>query len=218
MNKPAIAAGFALLLFLACSSAAAVRAQDQAPAYGANLLQNGDAEQDFGASDASKVVKPSGWEATDQFSVVQYGAKGEFPDHSAPGTIGGELNFFAGGMAPVSTATQKISLAPFSAAIDAGGVRYTLSGKLGGYGSREDNAAVSVTFADAGGAPLGSATIGPATAAQRLYNTAFLNLEQSGDVPKGARSATVKIVLTRVGDGYNHAFADVVSLVLAKAS
>lgn len=190
-------------------------AQTPAPSLGSNLLVNGDAEANFGSTDATRVVKPSGWETTGDFSVVQYGANGDFPDASTPGSTNGELEFFAGGNAPVSTAVQTVSLAPFAAQIDGGKIEYALSGKLGGFGAVDDGAAVSLTFLDGSGKTLASDGIGPVNAQQRLLNTAFLNEQAGGSVPKGARSAIVKIVLTRAGsDGYNHGFADVVSLVL----
>ena len=52
----------------------------------------------------------------------------------------------------------------------------------------------------------------------RLLHTAFSNQQAGRSVPKGARSAVVKIVRTRAGsDGYNHGFADVTSLVLRES-
>ncbi|MBV8284983.1 MAG: hypothetical protein JO175_10080, partial [Candidatus Eremiobacteraeota bacterium] len=111
---------FVLLVAAGCVSAPPARAQTDAAPYGTNLITNGDAESDFGADDASTVVKPTGWTTTGAFSVVRYGAKGDFPDISTPGSGGGEQNFFAGGNAAVSTATQTISLTPFATEIDAG--------------------------------------------------------------------------------------------------
>jgi|SRR5579862_2069649 len=189
-------------------------AQTPSLAYETNLIQNGDAESDFGADDATSTVKPTEWITSGAFSAVKYGAKGEFPDASTPGSTGGELNFFAGGNAPVSTATQRISLAKFADDIDAGRVHYRLAGKLGGWGSLEDSAKVSVSFEDASNKVLDTGTIGPVGAGQRLLNTAFVFQEQSGNVPAGARSSLVTIVFTRKGDGYNHGFADQLSLSL----
>jgi hypothetical protein len=184
------------------------------PPFGTNLLVNGDAEANFGAKDATRIVKASAWQTTGDFTVVQYGARGEFPDNATPGSTGGELEFFAGGNVALSTASQDVALQPFARQIDAGSVKYELSGKLGGWGAREDNAAVDVTFRDAAGKSLGTGSIGPVGAAQRLFNTALINERTAGPVPAGARTATVKIVLQRVGDGYNHAYADAVALVL----
>lgn len=192
------------------------RAQSDSTSYGTNLITNGDAENDFGANDAVSVVKPTGWTTTGAFSVVRYGAKGDFPDDSTQGSVNGGQNFFAGGDAAVSTASQTVSLAPYAADIDAGRVTYALSAKLGGWGSLQDRASVTVTFKDAQGAALGTATIGPVEAQERLLNTALVAEQQSGSVPAKTRTAAVDIVLKRAGSsGYNHAFADSVSLILS---
>lgn len=206
---------FVLCSVLFAFGAPAVAQTSAAPSLGANLLVNGDAEANFGSTDATRTVKPSGWETTGDFTVVQYGAKGDFPDNSTPGSTNGELEFFAGGNAAVSTATQTVSLAPLATQIDTGTIKFELSGKLGGFGAIDDTAQVGVTFLGASGKTLAADGIGPVNAQQRLLNTAFLNEQTGGAVPKGARSAIVKIVLTRAGsDGYNHGFADLVSLVL----
>ena len=210
------AAACAALMFSCFSTAVAPAQTASTAAYGSNVLHNGDAEAGFGATDATKSVKPEGWQTTGDFTVVEYDAKGEFADHSTPGSTTGGLNYFAGGNAPLSTATQTVSLAAIATDIDAGRVAYDLSAKLGGYGSRDDNAAVTVAFLAANGASLVQVEIGPVKADERLYNTAFVNHDTAGAVPKGARSAVVSIVLTRAGDGYNHAFADNVSLVLTR--
>ncbi|MBV8584131.1 MAG: hypothetical protein JO241_09060 [Candidatus Eremiobacteraeota bacterium] len=208
---------FVLLVAAGCVSAPPARAQTDAAPYGTNLITNGDAEGDFGADDASTVVKPTGWTTTGAFSVVRYGAKGDFPDISTPGSGGGEQNFFAGGNAAVSTATQTISLTPFATEIDAGRVKYALIGKLGGWGSLQDSAVVTVTFKNASQRVTGSARIGPVEAAQRLLNTAFLEQEQSGTIPPLSRTADVEIVLTRAGSaGYNHGFVDSLSFAVTR--
>ena len=191
-------------------------AQTPAPNYGSNLLENGNADENFGSADGKTIVKPTGWETTGTFTVVKFGAPGEFPDTSTPGATGGELNFFSGGTDAVSTATQKVNLAAYASDIDAGAVTYDLSGRLGGYGSSEDNAAVSVSFLSASGATLGTATIGPVGAGQRLFNTAFIPVDTSGSVPSGTHTAVVVVTMTRAGTGYNHATAGQLALLLQK--
>ncbi|MBV8490661.1 MAG: hypothetical protein JO199_09040, partial [Candidatus Eremiobacteraeota bacterium] len=39
-------------------------ARADAPTYGANLLVDGDAEENFGADDATQIVAPNGWRGT----------------------------------------------------------------------------------------------------------------------------------------------------------
>ena len=213
------------LLFLAAmvASIAATPAlpagADDGPAYGVNLVTNGDAEEGFGSSDATKIVAPTGWQTTGEFTVVQYGAKGDFPDISTPGTANRGLNFFAGGNAAVSTASQDIALGWCRSDVDSGTVRYALSAWMGGWAKLEDAAEVDLTFKDASGKVLAQDKIGPVDPARRLFNTSFIEDQVSGTVPKGAATATVTIVLKRAGDsGYNHATVDNVALELSKAS
>jgi hypothetical protein len=179
-----------------------------------NLVVNGDAEANVGAANAQQIVKPKGWTTTGQFTAVQYGSPGGFPDAKSPGPDKRGKNDFEGGNAAVSTATQTISLAPSAALIDAGGVRYTFSAYLGGFADQDDNAKVTLTFHDKTGASLDSATIGPILAAQRNKTTGLIAQSLGGDVPKGAVSADVTVTLTRVSGQYNDGSADNISLVL----
>jgi hypothetical protein len=195
-----------------------VRAQT-ATLYGTNLVVNGDAETDAGAKNSSTIVSPASWVTTGQFDVVAYGASGGFPDSTSPGPANRGKNLFEGGNVAKSTAMQTISLTGASADINAGTVKYELSAYLGGYASQADNATVSVTFKDANGATVGSGTtIGPVTPAQRNNATGSIAQSASGTVPKGATTALVTIVITRVEGTYNDGSADNVSLVLSKAT
>src|SRR5579862_5299171 len=119
-----------LIVVCACAAVALLPVRnalaDAGAAYGVNLLQNGDAEENFGAADASKIVKPSDWDTTGDFTVVQYGAKGEFPDISTPGTANKGMNLFEGGNAAISTASQEVELGWCGQDVDASSVHYTL--------------------------------------------------------------------------------------------
>lgn len=201
------------LLFAVAVCAAPGSAQ---PAYGTNLIVNGDAESDTGAPDNSTIVKPSGWTTTGEFTAVQYGASGGFPDKTSPGPADRGKNLFEGGNAANSTATQTISLAPYAADIQAGTVHYEFAGWLGGYSNQDDNAIATVSFVDAAGASLGQATIGSVTAAQRQDVTGLLARTQSGLVPKGATNAVVTITITRVAGEYNDGSVDNLTLKLSK--
>src|ERR1700682_418168 len=109
--------------------------------YGENLIKNGGAEAIPGFSPVP------GWNITGAFTVVAYGASGGFPGPSpSPGTPGppdqgtpSNKNFFAGGNASISTATQEIDLTANAADINAGNVSYDLSGWLGGFSTDGDN-------------------------------------------------------------------------------
>jgi hypothetical protein len=214
-GRRAVAALTIAAILTAGSTASAIA--QSASLYGINLVTNGGAEADVGAPDSSHVVKPTGWTTTGQFTAVQYGASGGFPDTTSPGPADRGKNDFEGGNVASSTATQSISLAPIAADINSGSVRYTFSAWLGGYSNQRDNGTATVSFTDAGGKSLGSATLGPVTPQQRNDATGLVQRSHAGVVPAGASSAVVTIVLTRLDGVYNDGSADDVSLVLQKA-
>ena len=182
--------------------------------FGRNLVINGNAESNAGATSAAQVVKPKSWATSGQFTVVQYGIAGGFPDAKSTGSSTRGKNLFEGGNAPVSTATQSISLLPSAALIAKGGVAYTFSAWLGGFADQDDNTKVTVTFRDKTGASLGGATLGPVLALQRNKTTGLIAQTQSGTVPQDAVSAVVTVVITRVSGQYNDGSTDDIALVL----
>ncbi len=185
--------------------------------FGRNLVVNGGAEANVGASSDTQIVKPSGWSTTGQFTAVQYGIPGGFPDRNGPGPKHRGKNDFEGGNVARSTATQTISLRPSLAAIKTGTVRYTFSAWLGGYADQDDHATATVTFRNASGASVGGTTLGPVTPQQRQDATGLLYRSRSGLVPKAATQAIVAIVFTRYEGTYNDGSADNISLVLTAA-
>jgi hypothetical protein len=193
----------------------AARGQTASP-YGTELVINGGAEADGGATSNSQVVKPSGWTTTGEFTAVKYGASGGFPNAESPGPGTRGKNLFEGGNVARSTASQSIALKAPKADIASGSVRYTFSAWLGGFSGQADNAVVSVSFRDSAGEDLGGTTLGPVTPAQRKDITGSLERTHSGVVPKGAETAVVAIVLTRFDGTYNDGSADNVSLTLTK--
>jgi hypothetical protein len=203
-------------VLLAGTAIGGARAQT-APKYGENLVVNGDAEAELGAPDYNKIVKPSSWTTTGEFTVVRYGASGGFPDATTPGPAERGKSLFEGGNTPKSTASQTVSLAPFAADIDAGLVTYTFSAYIGGYSSQADNAVVSVQYLDTRDAAVGGAELGPVTPADRQSKTSLLARTKSGPVPKGTRKAVVSIVITRAEGKYNDGSVDNITLVLAKS-
>jgi hypothetical protein len=183
--------------------------------YAKNLVVNGGAEADVGAPDSTKIVKPSSWTTTGQFTAVQYGASGGFPDKSSPGPADRGKNLFEGGNVPKSTASQTISLKPVATDIAAGTVRYVFSAWLGGFASQGDNAKATLSFRAGAGASLGQSQLGPVTPAERKSVTGLVQRSTSGDVPKSAASATITIELTRTDGLYNDGAIDNVALVLS---
>jgi hypothetical protein len=195
--------------------AASIAPAQTAPKYGENLVVNGDAEAELGAPDNYKIVKPSGWTTTGEFTSVRYGASGGFPDGVTPGPPDRGKSLFEGGNTPKSTAAQTIALAPFAADIDAGTVTFTFSAWYGGYTSQADNVALAVRFTDAKDNALGGADLSPGMPADRGGKSGLVLRVQTGSVPKGARKAVVSVVITRLEGKYNDGSVDNITLVLS---
>src|SRR5436190_626500 len=176
-----------------------------------SLTINGDAESGTAATDSSGVFAPPGWATTGQFTEVAYGTSG-FPEVATAATFGGGKNFFAGGNAAVSTAVQPINFAQAGPEIDRGGLTMTLSARLGGFTSQNDNAQVTTELRNGAGATLATLHLPPITAADRKGQTALIRRIASITVPAGARNALTTITLTRSEGSYNDGYADNVML------
>ena len=190
--------------------------------FGGNLIMNGGAEAGPASGGFSSVPIP-GWTISGPLTVVAYDTPDPddlppFPTSSGPGPDDRGTNFFAGGPAnSSSSASQVISVAAAASLIDAGAVRYDLSGYLGGWTDQEDNAVLRIVFKQ-GTNVLGSAEIGPVGAADRESQTGLLGRATSGLVPVGTRQIVVTLVMTKqegVGT-YNDGYADNLSLVLSR--
>jgi hypothetical protein len=183
--------------------------------FGHNLVVNGNAEQGSGATTSSQVVKPTGWSATGNFTVVKYGAD-VFPTANDPGPPDRGDYFFAGGNGPSSSANQTIDVSGAAGGIDSGSKKYALSAWLGGYGGQNDNATVEATFLDASGQALGSpARIGPVTDIARGGKSGLKIAQTSGDLPKGTRKILLKVLMARTDGNYDDGYADDVSLIIS---
>jgi tRNA A-37 threonylcarbamoyl transferase component Bud32 len=182
--------------------------------FGHNLIKNGNAEGNAGATNDSAVVAPADWKTEGNFTVVEYGAAG-VPGTGDPGPPDRGKNLFAGGPDNSrSKATQTVDVSQGGGGIDSGSKRYTLSGYLGGFQDQEDNASVVITFQDAGGNSLGTARIGPVSSVTRRGVSALVKSEDSGVVPKGTRKIVVDIVTVRSSGLYNDGYADDISLTV----
>src|SRR3954470_13577383 len=176
-----------------------------------SLTINGDAESGTAATDSSGVFAPPGWATTGQFTKVAYGTSG-FPEVATAATFGGGKNFFAGGNAAVSTAVQPINFAQAGPEIDRGGLTMTLSARLGGFTSQNDNAQVTTELRSGAGVTLATLHLAPISAADRKGETTLIRRIASITVPAGARNAVTTITLTRTEGSYNDGYADNVSL------
>ena len=179
---------FALAIAAACSGVTV----PNAPASGGssattsgNLILNGDAELGDATLTGYDSVTIPGWKERGLPTVVAYGIKG-FPAKTSPGAGGGH-NFFTGGPFSSSTLQQTINVSSTSSAIDAGGVKFTLSGRLGGNGTSKDSAELVASFRNGNGVRLRSVGIGPVTPANRKRVTGFLARTARGEIPRGTR-------------------------------
>jgi hypothetical protein len=182
--------------------------------FGHNLVVNGDAEGGPGAADDQHTVSVPGWQTAGQLTAVRYGAGGGFPTQSDPGPPNRGQNFFAGGNAARSTASQTIDVSSGGGGIDSGSKQYVLSGWLGGFAGQADSATVTATFEDSAGHELGVATIGPVTPLTRADRTELILAQHRGNVPKGTRKIVVEIICNRVEGSYNDGYVDDLSLTI----
>jgi hypothetical protein len=202
--------GTALLAFDASPSSASPAS------LGKNLIVNGDAEAGPGSASGDDVVSIPGWITSSNFTVVQYGAPGGFPDSSVSTAIGGGANFFAGGpdTSFSSAVTQAMDVSALASGIDAGSDSITLSGFLGGFDGQDDNMTVTALFLNGSSISLGMLTIGPVTEPDRDGATTLLFRSTSGAVPEGTRSIIVQMDATRFEGSYDDGYADNLSLVM----
>jgi hypothetical protein len=158
-------------------------------------------------------VKTPDWASTGGATAIQYGTSG-YPTLSEAPPSPGKNFFFGGEDDAMGSLTQKIDVSQYSTSIDAGQVKYVLSGWLGGYSTQGDDATLTVTFEGASGTALGKGSIGPVTDAQRKDMTKFLEQSSNGPVPMGTRSVLVVLSMTRQEGSSNDGYADNLSLVL----
>src|ERR1700733_690263 len=181
-----------------------------------NLLVNPSFETaDPSGSGYSGVTIP-GWTETGTPTVIAYGTQGGYPfafgtplpkffDFPQTPLSGAGDNFAGGGPVATSTISQTVDLT------GAAGTPFNLSADLGGQGWDPSDASVQVTFLDAHGDVLGTASRNPVTIWDRLGFTGFEERDISGMVPDGTTSAQVTTTFTDndtfLGN-YNGAYAD----------
>lgn len=180
--------------WLAISACAA-----QAAAYDTNLVVNGDAEQGT-----------AGWLAYDGhqlFSAVDYGPNWVQPSQPGPAERGANL-FVGGSGVSYAVGYQLLDLSANTAAIDAGRVSFAASGWLGGWTDQGDNAQVYISFLDAAGNTLATASLGPVTPADRNNTTGLFAVSTAGWVPVGTTRASFALSMDRLVSGDNDGYAD----------
>jgi len=220
------ASGVLLLISipLAARSAAVASPGRVANLYGHNLIVNGDAEAGPGATNDSTFITPTGWTnpstpGAKGLTAITY-TSGQDLSSTTPGPVNRGKNYFYGGPSggKDTSAEQRIDLSGASAAIDAGQVSLLLSGWLGGYSNQRDNATLRATFLDAHGNTVGTASIGPVTAAMRKGVTELVPQSLGKTVPVGARTAVLDLLMKWYDGSDNDGLADNLSLVLTLAA
>lgn len=99
--------------------------------------------------------------------------------------------------------------------IDSHRMKFNLSGWIGGWDAQNDNAAVSVVFADQSNQIIGNrTTIGPVLAAARGYRSSLLFRQANGLVPVGTRSLTVIVTMTCIIAPSNDGAVDNIGIYL----
>jgi uncharacterized protein (TIGR03437 family) len=197
---------------------------------GVNLIANPGADASPGldqnsTTDASTDLP--GWVRSAYLTADSYQDPGGDLYQYTGGPSDAGVNYFYGGVdvsqdsngnALPATAFQDIDVSSAGSLIDAGNVTYALSAWLGGYSSQDDNAQLAVHFQSWAGAVLGTATLGPILAADRMGNSALLKVSTSGNVPKGTRVIHVLLTMTREEGTNNDGLADSLLLVLGPFS
>jgi hypothetical protein len=215
----------AIISLVGLVASAGIVVVDGVPAGAAstkNLIINGGAEQGAGSGNGHVVPVPDWTDTTGaSFTVVKYGATGGgFLSTTSPGPKKRGVNFFAGGPNDPNdsiTATQTVNLAPYVSSIKGGNVTASLTGWLGGSGTRTDQAFVEVDFKNKKGFLIGSSmTLGGVTESVRGGQTELVKRSDVATVPKNAQSAYVQLSFSRQsGQTYNDGFADNIALVLS---
>ena len=186
-----------------------------------NIVVNGNAEGGPGATDASGVFAPPGWEVIPNFTAVAYGAP-NFPGTEISSAIGGGNNFFAGGpdngFGGASLATQTIDLSGSAADLDGSDVNARLTGDLGGFAGQSDSATITAVFTNEDGSGVtGALGLQPATPEDRDGQTGFVRRSECIPLSPGTRQAIVQAFMQRDEGSYNDGYADNVSITLTRA-
>lgn len=190
-------------------------ALDAQSIFGRNLIVNGDAESGPGDPDGhTPVTSIPGWKTSGAPDVVQYASDYDIHADSVVPLSAGKNYFYGGGPTANSSLTQTIDLSSGAATIDAGTATFVASAYLGGNLDEPESAQMGVAFLDAAGRSLSTTTLGPVTNTDREDTTGLWYRRAIGQVPAGARSATVTLQFNWKSSGTNDAAADNLSLVL----
>jgi hypothetical protein len=206
------------LLLLALLAIALVL-PSQSQIFNRNLVQNPGAEDGAAAQNFTdpQVSSIPGWTTTGGFSVAAYGG-GDFLNARDYVPVDRGLKFFYGGPGNQrSTAVQTIDLSGAATDIDAGRVKFYLSGYLGFIAGSYDTIFqinLKAEFQDASGKALLTSTAAGPTDADINFPAGLLLRTAQGFLPANVRKAKVTIDLYIGSSGRNGYAADTISLVL----
>ena len=181
-----------------------------------NLLVNGDAEAQRCTDDWTAQTSVPGWRVTRGAASVlcysAFGYTGEIPVLPADSDSGRAL-FTAPG---TDTAMeQSVDVSAAAAAIERGTVGFALSGWLGGWDARPEQATLTASFIDGRGNATGyPVSIANVDAGARNNVTALVQREVDGLVPAGTRQIIVTVQFLSGMESYSNAFADNLRLTL----
>jgi hypothetical protein len=184
----------------------------QPTTFGTNLVFNGNAESNSGATNYTPSRGIAWWFDPVGTTIGKYGSNVNFPTVTSSGPTNRGVNFFLGGTTNAQI-IQRIDISDIAADVNDPGVEFTLSGWFGGAGSQEDFSALTARFLNATGSVISTTTIGSVTAAARTNITGLLFRSTNGTVPAATRF--IEFALTnRVVTGNNDGSADNLSFVL----
>jgi hypothetical protein len=186
-----------------------------------NLIRNPGAEEGPGNDSGGAVDFIDSWNVSRdgirQPTVAYYNGVNGLPsaDDAGPGERGDR--FFAGGLSTPVSAIRQQSDTPgdFQAAVDAGVVKFDLSGYLGGFASQTDYATLSVSFVDANFQELGKVILGPITPGEREGKTGLYPVAMSDYVPAGTRYFYTDLEFGGADREYNDGYADNLELTFS---
>lgn len=101
--------------------------------------------------------------------------------------------------------------------IDSSGVNYDFSAYIGGSGTQDDVASVSLTFVNAAENIVGDPVkLGPVFANDRQNITSLIFQGTQGIIPATARALTIFVLMIRTFGAQNNAAIDDISLILTR--
>ncbi|MBV8346869.1 MAG: hypothetical protein JOZ49_04815 [Mycolicibacterium sp.] len=182
-----------------------------------NLLRNGDAEEHLCTDDWTAQTPVPGWTVLRGAASVTcwsaFGYTGDIPALPASGTPG--LALFAAPGADTAI-EQVVDVSSAAGAIDRGDVTFKLSGWLGGWRDRPEQAVLTAIFLDRDGRATGApVVVAGAGAEARGRATALLARSERGAVPAGTRHVAVTVDFVSGISSFQNAYADNLSLTLS---